>query len=143
MKETLSSAMELKKRMQDIDYLECAERDTLLNRFNLLVRQTVAHETKKEHALQKRLAKYRHEMFTFLFEPHVPAHNNASERAIRNIKVKQKVSGEFRSERGAEIFAIIRSVVDTLLKKGANPLPTLAFALNVAARKNDFMAAHA
>jgi len=143
MKETLSSAMELKKRMRDIDYHECAERDALLNRFDLLVGQTVAHETKKEHALQKRLAKYRHEMFTFLFEPEVPAHNNASERAIRNIKVKQKVSGEFRSERGAEIFAIIRSVVDTLLKKGANPLPELAFALNVAARKNDFMAAQA
>lgn len=143
MKDILSSAMELKKRMRDIDYHECDERGTLLNRFDLMAGQTVAHETKKEHALQKRLAKYRHEIFTFLFEADVPAHNNASERAIRNIKVKQKVSGEFRSERGAEIFAIIRSVVDTLLKKGGNPLPSLAFALDMAARKNDFMATHA
>ena len=84
--------------------------------------------------------KYRHGIFTFLFHPDVPPDNNASERAIRNIKVKQKVSGEFRSDRGADIFAIIRSVVDTILKKGGDPMPTLAFALNVAARKNDFMA---
>lgn len=43
---------------------------------------------------------------------------------------------------GTEIFAIIRSVVDTLFKKGSNPLPMLAFALNVAAHKNDFMTGH-
>lgn len=141
-REILSSAMELKRRMSQADYRECAEMDGILHRFDNLVSQPVKHETKKEHALQKRLSKYQHEMFTFLFDPDVPPDNNASERAIRNIKVKQKVSGEFRSDRGADIFTVIRSILDTILKKGGDPLPTLTFSLNVAAWKNDFMAEH-
>jgi len=81
-------------------------------------------------------------MFTFLLDPDVPPDNNASQRAIRNIKVKQKVSGEFRSDQGADIFTVIRSILDTILKKGGDPLPTLTFSLNLAAWKKDFMAAH-
>ena len=59
--------------------------------------------------------------------------DNGSEQAIRNIKVKQKVSGSFRSERGSEIFAILRSVFDTTIKKGGNPFETIRFAINLAA----------
>lgn len=77
-----------------------------------------------------------------MFDPGVPPDNNASERAIRNIKVKQKVSGEFRSDRGADIFAVFRSIVDTVLKRGGKPLPALTLALNVAAWKKDFMASY-
>lgn len=65
--------------------------------------------------------------------------DNGSERAIRNVKVKQKVSGSFRSERGAEIFAILRSVVDTIIKKGGNPFESIRFAITVAAGKNEFL----
>ena len=85
------------------------------------------------------MIKYRHEIFTFLFDLGVPAENNASERAIRNIKVKQKVSGKFRSDRGKDIFAVFRSIMDTVLKRKGKPLPTLTFALNMAAWKKDFM----
>ena len=46
----------------------------------------------------------------------IPPDNNASERAIRIIKVKQKVSGQFKT--GQDAFAIIRSVIDTLKKRG-------------------------
>ena len=62
--------------------------------------------------------------------------DNASERAIRNLKVKQKVSGGFRSDRGAEIFAVLRSVVDTIIKKGGNPFESIRFAINVAVCKS-------
>ncbi len=41
--------------------------------------------------LQKRLLKYRHALLTFLYHQKVPPDNNASERAIRNIKVKQNI----------------------------------------------------
>ena len=51
--------------------------------------------------------------------------NNASERAIRNIKIKTKVSGQFRSEDGADSFAVIRSIIDTTRKSGNNILDAL------------------
>jgi transposase len=53
---------------------------------------------------------------TFRYDPTVPSHNNDSAKAIRNVKVKQKVSGQFKSFTGAEIFAILRSIIDTAIK---------------------------
>ena len=48
---------------------------------------------------------------------HVPPDNNGSERAIRNVKVKQKISGQFKIFSAAENFAILRSIIDTAIKK--------------------------
>ena len=76
-------------------------------------------------SFQKRLIKYRDFLFTFLYHPKVPPDNNASERAIRNIKVKQKVSGQFKSVSGAQAFAVLRSVTDTIIKNGQNVLNSL------------------
>ena len=55
----------------------------------------------------------------------VPPDNNTSEQAIRNVKVKLKVSGLFRTDDGASQYAIIRSVIDTALKNNANVLNVL------------------
>ena len=68
------------------------------------------------------MTKYSDYIFTFLFYNYVPPDNNGSERAIRNVKVKQKVSGQFKTERGANIYAIIRSVTDTCIKNEQNIL---------------------
>lgn len=76
-------------------------------------------------SLQKRLLKYRQSLLTFLHHQKVPPDNNASERAIRNIKVKQKVSGQFKSGKGADSFCVIRSVVDTLIKRSEKVLENL------------------
>ena len=54
--------------------------------------------------------------FGFLYNEETPPDNNASERAIRNAKVKQKVSGQFKS--GQQVFCILRSVIDTAIKVG-------------------------
>lgn len=75
---------------------------------------------KELFAFHKRMNKYKNYIFTFLYYPEVPPDNNGSERAIRNVKVKQKVSGQFKTQRGAEIYAIIRSVTDTCIKNGQN-----------------------
>ena len=55
----------------------------------------------------------------FLKDFKVPATNNPVETDQRNIKMKQKI-GKFRSEAGAEIYAIIRSCINTYKKQGIN-----------------------
>ncbi len=66
--------------------------------------------------LRNSLRKYKDHVFTFLENPEVPHHNNDSEGGFRIIKVKQKRSGGFRSDKGAEDFLSIHSVTDTAKK---------------------------
>lgn len=81
---------------------------------------------KKLQTLKKRLQKYQEYLLTFLKVTEVPPDNNFSEQAIRNVKVKLKVSGLFRSEEGASYYAILRSIIDTAIKKNQNVLQVLA-----------------
>ena len=48
----------------------------------------------------------------------MPYENNASERAVRKIKIKQKASGCFRTDSGADGFAKLPSIADTAMKNG-------------------------
>ena len=63
-------------------------------------------------------------IFKQLHDLEVPPDNNASERAVRNVKVKQKISGQFKS--GQDTFCILRSIIDTLRKRKLNVLEYLA-----------------
>jgi transposase len=141
MTDLLKRAIVLKNRMTEEQLAEpLEERTEILKEFGILINQTLPDKVSKIFSFQKRLKKRQHQVFNFLFYPDVPYDNNGSEQAIRNIKVKQKVSGSFRSERGSEIFAILRSVFDTTIKKGGNPFETIRFAVNLAASKNEFQA---
>ena len=62
------------------------------------------------------MVKLRQALFPFLYHKDVPPDNNSSERAIRLIKVKTKISGQFKSLH--QEFAILRSVIDTAVKNG-------------------------
>lgn len=90
--------------------------------FALLLKEPATTKNIKELiAFQKRMVKYQDYVFAFLDNPEIQPDNNGSERAIRNFKVKQKNSGFFKSIEGANIYAVIRSIIDTAIKNGQNP----------------------
>ena len=70
--------------------------------------------------LRKRYGAVRGSVFTFLEHPDVPPDNNGSERELRPTATYRKVTGGFRSQWGAELFANIRSVVGTAARRGTD-----------------------
>lgn len=92
------------------------------NRLTKLLDQDMSKAPEKIPALWKRLKKHRDKVFLFLQYPdkEVPPENNGSERAIRNVKVKIKVSGQFKSGDGAQDYATARSIIDTAIKQSKN-----------------------
>jgi len=122
-KELLLDAIHFKKKLAPSDYLApIYERTALLRRLDELLAKPINPEDKELASFHRRMIRYKNYIFTFLFNPEVPPDNNGSERAIRNIKVKHKISGYFKSFKGALQFAILRSVLDTTLKNGQNIL---------------------
>ena len=71
-------------------------------------------------ALVERLANYKASVCLFIHNFNVPFDNNQAERDLRMIKVKTKVSGCFRTEKGARDYLKIMSYVGTAHKQGYN-----------------------
>ena len=85
---------------------------------------------RKLRAFIKRLIKNRDSLFTFLYHLEAPPDNNGSERAIRNAKVKMKISNQFKTIDFANHYAVIRSVIDTSLKNSQNVFNMLSCLAN-------------
>ncbi len=94
----------------------------------LLDREVVVKGKKQQDIFDKfraGLSKHRDNIFTFLMRPDVPADNNASERSLRPVKTKLKVSGQFKSTEGAQQYATLQSIVQSARKCGEDPLAAL------------------
>jgi transposase len=121
MKKLFLRAIELKNKMTPNDYINPSEEIiACYAELDELLKVDFSEFHHKEKAFIKRMIKHQQSIFTFLSQPEVPPDNNASERAIRNVKVKTKVSGQFRNKegKGAGRYAKIRSVIDTTIKNG-------------------------
>jgi len=82
------------------------------------------------HNLWERLEKYEDAVLLFAKLAHVPFTNNRAERDLRMSKVKQKISGCFRTSKYAEAYCRISSYLQTMAYKGYNPLVAIQMALS-------------
>jgi transposase len=113
----IAEALLLRKENQ-----ESHEKSGEINQtFSQLLAEPINQSIKELVTFQKRMVKYSGYVFAFLDNPDIPPDNNSSERAIRNFKVKLKVSNFFKSTTGSETYAVIRSVIDTAVKNNQNP----------------------
>src|SRR5215210_6413998 len=82
-------------------------------------------DTDNARRLQERYRQHRACLFVFFDRPDVSPTNNASEQDLRPSVIHRKVTGGFRSQRGADISAILTSLLATARKQGQNFLETL------------------
>ena len=90
----------------------------LKTKMQKLLGESLTHLDNEFESFKKGILKVKDYLFTFLSDLRVPYDNNASERGVRKIKIKQKVSGCFRTDGGADDFAKLHSIVETAMKNG-------------------------
>lgn len=72
----------------------------------------------EELAILNRLKKYKNNHLLYAYNFKLPFDNNLSERDLRPIKTKKKVSGGHRNYRGLKDYCNIRSIISTCKKQG-------------------------
>lgn len=131
LKQLFKDAISYKQQMTAEDYMganqKVKEFETQLTE---LLQIDYSGKHKKLRAYIKRLIKNRDSILTFLYYLEVPPDNNGSERAIRNAKVKMKISNQFKTFDFANHYAVIRSVIDTTIKNSKNVFEALSSLAN-------------
>ncbi len=123
---SLTYSIKLKNKWDFQSDKQLTESASIVQCLEYLLDDPPDQKHKELYTFYKRTRKERQHIFTFLSIADVPPNNNASERAIRNVKVKQKISGQFKVGQAAQNFAKIRSVIDTTIKNSLNVLEALA-----------------
>lgn len=104
---------------------DALEKSSWIEKLDGLLKANLLHLKKDFERFRKGLVKCRDYIFNFLENPMIPSDNNASERGIRKLKIKQKISGTFRSDNGADAFFAIHSVADTAWKNNQSQLAAI------------------
>lgn len=119
MKALLLRAVVLARRHRDLaDSTRRQYRRRLDHDLDAIMALAPAHRDARR--LRKRYGKVRDHLFTFLDHPEVAADNNSSERELRPTATYRKVTGGFRSNWGADLFAAVRSVIGTAARHGSD-----------------------
>lgn len=80
---------------------------------------------KDEQTLLLRILKYKDNYLSWVVDFELPFSNNLSERGLRGVKSKMKISGQFQSEETARHYAVIKSYIETCYRNGLNETEAL------------------
>jgi len=95
--------------------------EDLFHKIDLIAEKRYKHSEVRKFV--KSVCKFhRNNLFRFVTNPEVEATNNRAERGIRKAVIIRKISNGSRSKKGADIFGVLLSVVETLKLQGKNPL---------------------
>ena len=95
--------------------------EDLLHKIDLVAEKRYRHSEVRKFV--KSVCKFHREnLFRFVSNPEIEATNNRAERGIRKAVIIRKISNGSRSKKGANIFGLLLSVVETLKIQGKNPL---------------------
>ena len=96
------------------------------------------HKQSTQFNLLARLRQYKADVWRFATDVGAPFTNNLAEQALRMSKVRQKVSGCFRTDEGARTFFAIRSYLQTMRKQHVNLFDCLVSVFEANPTKPDF-----
>lgn len=127
MKSILLDAYELSKQ----EHTPVESINAIEKRYDRIVKKAITKEPIPDSAIHKRGRKAKSksmnllecfrnkkkQILRFLYDAAIPFDNNLAERDLRMIKLKQKISGCFRTRKGAEMFCRIRSYISTMKKQ--------------------------
>jgi len=119
---------ERKKYIEDERYFEMVYIDMVIDKYNQILTKASEinqkdfnpYHGKDERTLINRLLKYKNNYLMWVTRFDVPFDNNLSERGLRGIKTKQKVSGQFANITNARYCASIKSYIETCKKNNLN-----------------------
>ncbi len=115
MKTLFQKSLELKRKKKEYQKSDSPVVEIESKTDKLLDEQLCKTKTPKTLTFQKSMKTNRQSLYQFLYHKEIPPDNNGSERGVRNFKVKQKISGQFKT--GQKAYAILRSIIDTSIKR--------------------------
>lgn len=77
-----------------------------------------------------RIRKHYDNYFMWMKDFRIPTTNNLSERSLRTVKSKMKISGRFESEESVDDYVVIRTYIETCWRKEKNEIEALIRACN-------------
>ena len=132
LKDMIDSGVEIDEKTEldfYLKYMFAVEQGYLEERIHYPFDNTQVGRGKKKRSkafnLLKRLSRHADVLTFFLERDSSLFTNNDAEREIRNVKIKSKVQGAFRSDLGSEIYCRVRGYIATMKKNGQNQYEAL------------------